>query len=212
MQKNSQPSSAQTFVTQNTTKFLLSSDNFQLASVHPLFGASAALKKKVEQHYPVIVVGAGLAGLTAMHELVKKQNVPAILIESQKQIGGNSKSSVSPHGVKHPTGATIFIPGNEANKKLWKEIGVTLDPTMELKPEIFVMNDERFTAFNHDGKALEFPPEKPENIEAANGFQKLLAVLKQIAQKIKSAPVIPIQEATAQAFRKWDKINMFDFL
>lgn len=175
------------------------------------FGAKS-LKQRAEKHYPVLVVGGGVAGLTAMYELVNRKGIPAVLMESTNRLGGNSKTGISPQKVPHPAGATIFIPGDPVHRKLWKELDLPLTPEMILKPEIFINNGERFTAFALGGKKIEIPATHPENQEAARGFRKMLKDLKTIAAKVKNAPVIPIQTATEGALKKWDRISLAEFL
>jgi protoporphyrinogen oxidase len=171
------------------------------------------LKDRVERHVPVVVVGGGMAGLIAMYELTKKHSVNAVLLESQRKMGGNSQSDVSKQGIQHPTGATIFIPGSEEHMAFWKEIGVKLDPKYLLKPEIYIDNNERFTAFSNDEtQTLEHPPTHPQNIKAAKGFQKMLNDLKKIAGKPKSAPMLPIQQATEKSLTQWDGMSLSKYL
>jgi hypothetical protein len=168
---------------------------------------------KAEAHYPVVVVGGGMAGLMALHELVNKHQVPAVLLESDRRLGGNSQSDVAQNGVPHPTGATIFIPGGPEYAKLWQELNIPLDPNQLLKPEIFVMNNERFTAFKiNPTDPDDLAPRHKTNLKAAKGFQKLLDDLKAIAQQPRLAPVIPIQQATLWALKKWDSIPLSKFL
>lgn len=171
-----------------------------------LFGARP-LKDRVEKHYPVVVVGGGAAGLTAMYDLVKRRGVDAVLLESMEKLGGVAQSAKSPAGVPHPAGATIFLSGNPEHEALWQELKIPLDEKLVLKPEIMVLKGERFTAFSLKDQPLDVPPESKRAKKAAKAFQKFLKDLAEIA-KSAAAPVIPIQKATKKALAKWDGISL----
>ena len=53
---------------------------------------------------PVVVIGSGLAGLATSNQLVKKYNIPVILIDKAPKVGGNSiKASSGINGADTPT-------------------------------------------------------------------------------------------------------------
>ncbi len=183
----------------------------QPSQPQPIFGKGKTLKQRVEKHHRVVVVGAGVAGLTATYELIKHQKIPTVIMESENKVGGNSKSDISADGIPHPTGATIFLPGNANHQKLWQELKLPLKPQYLLKPEVYIVNGERFTAFGNKVDRAEFAPTSRDNKEAAKGFRKMLADLKKIAST-PSGPVVPIQEAAAKALNKWDTLPLSKFL
>ncbi len=168
--------------------------------------AAHPLEKRVEKHYPAVVVGGGNAGLVAMYDLVKRRGIPAVLLEAGKRLGGNCNQGESPSGIPHSAGATIFLPGNENHRILWKELGLDLRREYLLKPEIFVYkNGERFTAFGTKEDLAEFKPQTEEGQRAARDFLRLLKKIGRIFARKKSSPVIPIQNAKPHAFGLWDK-------
>lgn len=59
---------------------------------------------------PVIIVGSGLAGLTASNELVQRYNIPIVLIDKESSMGGNSiKASSGINGVNTKTQDSLNI-------------------------------------------------------------------------------------------------------
>ncbi len=70
----------------------------------------------------VVIIGAGPAGLTAAYELLKKSNnYQVIILESDKQVGGISKT-INYHNNYMDLGGHRFFSKNEEIKKLWQEI------------------------------------------------------------------------------------------
>jgi protoporphyrinogen oxidase len=170
-----------------------------------------ALQSRVEKHVPVAVVGGGAAGLGAAYDLVVRRGIETTLLESGNQLGGNAKGAKTPGGLPFPTGATIFLPGNKDHMKLWKELNLPLKDLYLLKPEIYVMDSERFTTFGTEADRNEFPPQSEKTKTAAEGFRRLLKDLKTVAHS-NAAVVVPIQEASKRALRKWDTISFAEFL
>ncbi|MBY0449779.1 MAG: FAD-dependent oxidoreductase [Cyanobacteria bacterium] len=182
-----------------------------------LFGGKAIearpLAEKVENHVPVVVVGGGVAGLTAMYELVGKHQVPALLLESKDYLGGNARAAASPKNVPHPAGATIFLPGGREHRRLWQELELPLTPENSLKPEIIILpTGERFTPFGTREELAEFKPSSPAAKAARQSFQQMLRDLKEIARSPRQAITVPIQNATRRALEKWGNMSFAEFL
>jgi protoporphyrinogen oxidase len=183
----------------------------QTLSVDSVHFGGLSLKKRVEAHYPVVVVGGGAAGITAMYELAQHQKIPAVLMEVEGRLGGNTQSGRSPKGIQHPTGATIFLPGSEHHQALWKELGLSNPPEQVLGPEIFVMNGERFTAFQNGAPHTPMPPKSKTAKRAVEGLQRFLRDLKRWADK-GEAPTTPIQQASKKLLNRWDGMSLADLL
>ncbi len=75
--------------------------------------------------YDTIVIGGGLAGLSALHRL-KSENKNALLLESDSRCGGLVKSSIE-HGYLVETGPTAYLKGYKDTTKFVEEIGLSDD-------------------------------------------------------------------------------------
>ncbi|MBF2026655.1 MAG: NAD(P)/FAD-dependent oxidoreductase [Oscillatoriales cyanobacterium C42_A2020_001] len=72
------------------------------------------------QHYPVIVIGAGPAGLTAAYELMKR-GTPSIVLEQADKVGGISRTEVY-KGYRFDIGGHRFFTKVGEVQQIWKEI------------------------------------------------------------------------------------------
>ncbi|NJR48756.1 MAG: NAD(P)/FAD-dependent oxidoreductase [Leptolyngbyaceae cyanobacterium CSU_1_3] len=73
----------------------------------------------MKQH-PVIIIGAGPAGLTAAYELVKR-GIQPIVLEKSAQVGGIARTEVY-KGYRFDIGGHRFYTKVEAVQKLWLEV------------------------------------------------------------------------------------------
>ena len=69
---------------------------------------------------PVLVIGAGPAGLTAAHELAER-GIPAIVFERDVQVGGLART-VTYQGYRFDIGGHRFFTKVEAVQRLWEEV------------------------------------------------------------------------------------------
>ena len=69
---------------------------------------------------PVLVIGAGPAGLTAAHELAER-GIPAIVYEQDDQVGGLART-VTYEGYRFDIGGHRFFTKVEAVQRLWEEV------------------------------------------------------------------------------------------
>jgi len=69
---------------------------------------------------PVLVIGAGPAGLTAAHELAER-GIPAIVYERDDQVGGLART-VTYQGYRFDIGGHRFFTKIEAVQRLWEEV------------------------------------------------------------------------------------------
>jgi len=72
------------------------------------------------EHGPVIIIGAGPAGLTAAYQLVKR-NIRPIVIEKSNQVGGLARTE-DYKGYRFDIGGHRFFTHLEAVENLWQEV------------------------------------------------------------------------------------------
>jgi monoamine oxidase len=85
--------------------------------------ASAAPAKRRGRHVDVVVVGAGLAGLSTAHELQTHGHSVAI-IEARDRVGGRTLNHNLPHGYHGDLGGTWIGPTQTEIAKLAHKMGV----------------------------------------------------------------------------------------
>jgi monoamine oxidase len=73
----------------------------------------------------VIVVGAGLAGLTAADEL-QRAGSEVVVLEARDRVGGRVRSRTLPNGAIVEMGAEFILPGNTAVRELAERLGLGL--------------------------------------------------------------------------------------
>ncbi|MGB3532891.1 MAG: NAD(P)/FAD-dependent oxidoreductase [Microcoleaceae cyanobacterium] len=71
-------------------------------------------------HHPVVVIGAGPAGLTAAYELTKREVYPLVL-EAASQVGGISRTEVY-KGYRFDIGGHRFFTKVDVVNQLWQEV------------------------------------------------------------------------------------------
>ncbi|MGC8712488.1 MAG: NAD(P)-binding protein [Leptodesmis sp.] len=72
------------------------------------------------KHYPVVIVGAGPAGLTAAYELSKRE-IPAIVLEQADKVGGISRTETY-KGYRFDIGGHRFFTKVSEVQQIWEEI------------------------------------------------------------------------------------------
>lgn len=84
----------------------------------------------------VVIVGAGLAGLAAAHELTKTTNFKVTILEERDRIGGRTHT-VNPKGTPMDVGGFIIYPWYETFHRIAKELNCDDITTPIPKNEIF---------------------------------------------------------------------------
>jgi protoporphyrinogen oxidase len=104
------------------------------------------------QQRPTVILGAGPAGLTAAY-LLAKQERPAIVLESQNQVGGLAKTELR-DGYRFDLGGHRFFTKSEEVEQLWHEI---------MKEEFLLR--PRLSRIYWNGKFLEYPLKGPDVVK-----------------------------------------------
>jgi protoporphyrinogen oxidase len=120
-------------------------------------------KDEHEEGKPVVVIGAGPAGLAAAYELAKK-NIPVFVLEQDRQIGGLAKT-VEYKGYRFDIGGHRFFTRIETVAKLWKDM---LGDDFLTRP--------RMSRILYKGKYFHYPL-KPMNVLRNVGLVTSLSVL-----------------------------------
>jgi protoporphyrinogen oxidase len=98
---------------------------------------------------PTAILGAGPAGLTAGY-LLSKQGLPAIVLESESQVGGLAKTAVR-DGYRFDLGGHRFFTKAPEVERLWHEV----------LPEDFLLRP-RMSRIYWNGKFLDYPLRGPD--------------------------------------------------
>lgn len=126
-------------------------------------------------HHPVIIIGAGPAGLTAAYELVKNDIRPLVL-EKSDYVGGIARTEVY-KGYRFDIGGHRFFTRVEAVSRLWTEI---LGEDFLVRP--------RLSRIYYEGKFYHYPLQLFNVIGNLGVFESVLILLSYFkAQIIKSA-------------------------
>ena len=144
--------------------------------------AEASNKKRI------VVIGAGLAGLTAAREL-QRQGHEVVIIEARERIGGRIWTSLKWPDMPLDFGAT-WIHGTQGNPltKLAEQI----------KAQRLITSYDRSLAYNTSGKLLS----NAEKARMENLSKQVFRVLKQAQDKDTD---VSIQQAIKPLMRKLDK-------
>ena len=113
--------------------------------------ASAAPKQPSARSADVVVIGAGLAGLTAARQVVAAGR-SALVLEARDRVGGRVLSHTLPDGSPSELGGMFTGPTQDHIQALAGELGVGLYPTYNTGNNVFV---------GGDGRREEFPSDSP---------------------------------------------------
>jgi protoporphyrinogen oxidase len=134
------------------------------------------------KHYPVVVIGAGPAGLTAAYELVKR-GVQPIVLEKADKVGGISRTETY-KGYRFDIGGHRFFTKVEAVTQLWYEV---------------LGNDfikvPRMSRIYYQGKFFNYPLEIFDTLAKLGILTSALMILSYF--KIRMRP-LPVEETLEQ--------------
>ena len=130
-------------------------------------GGSAPLLESPEddETAPVVVIGAGPAGLTAAYELVKADR-PVVVLEADEVVGGISRT-VERDGWRFDIGGHRFFTKVPAVEELWHEILSEGD----------FMERPRMSRIYYDGKFFDYPLRALNALKNLGPVEAVLCVL-----------------------------------
>lgn len=128
------------------------------------------------KHYPVVVIGAGPAGLTAAYELVKR-GVQPIVLEKADKVGGISRTETY-RGYRFDIGGHRFFTKVEAVTQLWYEV---------------LGNDfikvPRMSRIYYQGKFFNYPLEIFDTLAKLGTLTSALMILSYFKIRMRPLPV-----------------------
>jgi monoamine oxidase len=108
----------------------------------------------------IIVVGAGLAGLTAARQIVAAGK-SVLVLEAQNRVGGRTLNEDIGNGQVADLGGTFIGPTQDHVAALIKELGIPTFPTYSTGNNVFVGSDGRREEFASDTPVFGTAPADP---------------------------------------------------
>lgn len=99
----------------------------------------------------VVIVGAGLAGLTAARDLNRAGCDSFVVLEARNRVGGRTFNHELGHGVVSEAGGQWIGPGQTAIADLARELGVDTFPTYYAGKSVILAGDARVAQDLHGG-------------------------------------------------------------
>src|SRR4051795_7338021 len=123
--------------------------------------ALAAKHKRPRRRADVIVVGAGLAGLTAARNVLKGGH-SVIVMEAANRVGGRTLNEDIGGGEIADLGGTFVGPTQDHVIALIKELGIPTFPTYNAGDNVFIRSDGRRETFASNTPVFGTAPSDPE--------------------------------------------------
>ncbi|AOY80916.1 NAD(P)/FAD-dependent oxidoreductase [Moorena producens JHB] len=139
------------------------------------------------EHYPVVITGAGPAGLTAAYDLVK-QGIKSIVLEKSNKVGGIARTEVY-KGYRFDIGGHRFYTKVEAAHQRWQEV----------LGEDFI-KVPRMSRIYYQGKFYDYPLSIFNTLSNLGIITSLVMLLSYFKAKIK-AKLRPWHEP--ETFEEW---------
>ncbi|ARV61980.1 FAD-dependent oxidoreductase [Nostocales cyanobacterium HT-58-2] len=141
----------------------------------------------MKNYYPVVIIGAGPAGLTAAYELVK-QGLKSIVLEQADKVGGISRTEVY-KGYRFDIGGHRFFTKVEQVQQLWQEV---LEDDFIKVP--------RLSRIYYQGKFFNYPLSLLNTLLNLGIYQSFFILLSYLHAKLK-AKLQPAPEP--ETFEEW---------
>ncbi|WP_404786466.1 NAD(P)/FAD-dependent oxidoreductase [Altericista sp. CCNU0014] len=146
------------------------------------------------KHYPVVIIGAGPAGLTAAYRL-RKQNINFIVLEKADKVGGISRTETY-KGYRFDIGGHRFFTKVEEVERVWQEI---------LGDEFIKV--PRLSRIYFQGKFYNYPLSLFNTVANLGPIRSFLFLSSYLRAKIKSKVSFKIfgvsTEKTLETFEDW---------
>jgi len=173
-------------------------------------------------HTGVVIVGGGIAGLSAGRELLKNRFTDFIILELEQKVGGNAASggnAVSPY----PWGAHyIPLPGSDSVlvRDLFEELGIIQGYDKKGHPiynEYYLCADPQERLFIHgqwqEGLVPQLGLPDQDRRQIAEFFKTMKKFKQATGSDGKRAFAIPIDHSSEDnRFRTYDAVNMSRYL
>jgi monoamine oxidase len=164
--------------------------------------AGAGPKQPSTRSADVIVVGAGLAGLTAAREVVRGGR-SVLVLEARDRVGGRVLSHTLQDGSYSELGGMYTGPTQDHIQALAKDVGVGFYPAYNTGNNVFV---------GGDGRREEFPSDSPLGTAPADPVVAPDIVLA-VAQLDKMAEGFPVDAPwTSPHAEEWDRQTLDTWL
>src|SRR5579884_4181822 len=111
-----------------------------------LSGAPAAAARARVRHVDVVVVGAGLAGLTAARDLVRHRR-SVLVLEARDRVGGRTLNHQLGHGKVVEIGGQWVGPGQDRVLALARELGLGTFNTYNTGDNVYLRQGVPLTRF-----------------------------------------------------------------
>ena len=169
-----------------------------------------------------VIVGGGVSGLSAAWWLKKKSEEDFLLLELEKEVGGNSRSGENAVS-EYPWGAhyiPIPRPDSTLLRPLFEDLGIIVghdDLHHPLYNELYLTGEpqERIFASGYwqEGLIPKLSAQDPAHLQFKEFFSEMKILREAVGSDYRRLFSIPIDESSRDPeFRALDQISMFDYL
>lgn len=176
---------------------------------------------QAKESYPVVIVGAGMAGLSAGWWLKKQGLKDFLILELENQVGGNSASGRSQYGA-YPWGAHyIPIPNSETSyvRELFEEFNIikAYQGGQPVYDELMLCHEPQDRLYKdgawHEGLIPKRGLQPIDSKDIARFFSTVAAFRSARGSDGKPAFAIPLDLSSVdEKYRDLDKLSMRDWL
>ncbi len=185
----------------------LVNDNFSLG--HKLRDRASFPVSTRTEHYPIVIVGGGIAGLSAAWRLAKRGFTDFVLLEMNSQAGGNSRWGENQITAYPWAAHYVPVPGPKATyvRELFEELGVLKDGKWEERYLCFAPQ-ERLYLFGRWQEGIE--PAIGLNQADRDQFSRLEE--KITAFRASGQFTIPMERGLSRATAELDRLSFAEWL